>query len=84
MQFDTDEKLCRLSRRNLMKAGAVSLAALGMGAPSAALSAEVGRISISPSADGVTGTCRSKSCALQRPRWASSPSSCSGPLSWRP
>ncbi|MHC4666608.1 MAG: hydroxypyruvate isomerase family protein [Planctomycetota bacterium] len=44
MQFDTGERLYKLSRRNLMKAGAMSLAALGMGAPSAGLSAEVGRI----------------------------------------
>ena len=44
MQFETSEESCRLSRRNLMKAGAVSLAALGVGAPSTALAAQVGRI----------------------------------------
>jgi hydroxypyruvate isomerase len=44
MQFDTSKGLCTLSRRNLMKAGAVSLAALGMGLPSAALSAELERV----------------------------------------
>jgi hydroxypyruvate isomerase len=44
MQFETSEESCGLSRRGLMKAGAVSLAALGVGVPSAALAAQVGRI----------------------------------------
>jgi len=44
MQFDTSEELCGLSRRNFMKTTVVSLAALGMGVPSASLSAEVERV----------------------------------------
>ena len=44
MQFKTGKESCSLSRRNFMKAGAASLAALGMGAPSPALSDDVERV----------------------------------------